>query len=398
MEKLKKPVSTCICFVLLPLWSIAQGGARINGLHGILRELYNEMMPLCGQLMGVGRGIAGFAALWYIANRVWRHLANAESIDFYPLFRPFAIGLCIAAFPAFIQLINGIMQPTVSATSDLVDNSNATIALLLQKREDALRDTDAWKLYVGASGQGDREEWYKYTNEGADPAGEGLLEGIGNDMKFAVMRNFYATRHSVKQWMSEILQIVYEAAALCLDTLRTFQLIVLAIIGPLVFGIAVFDGFQHTLAVWIARYLNVFLWLPIANILGALLGKIQEKMIELDFSQIESTGDTFFSEYDIAYLIFLIIGIVGYFTVPSIANYIIHAGGGSALTHKVTNILHTSSRKALSTTTAGATMVADALGDSYGRMSRSMAGHGHSSDYFQDGKGSYQRDRLGGDA
>src|SRR5690606_12189418 len=123
---------------------------------------------------------------------------------------------------------------------------------------------------------------------------------------------------------------------------------------PLVFGIAVFDGFQHTLAVWIARYLNVYLWLPIANLFGSLLGKIQEKMIELDFNRIQETGDTFFNQYDIAYLIFLIIGTVGYFTVPSMANYIIHAGGGSAFTQKVTNLLKASSRKVVSSTTSGA--------------------------------------------
>ena len=39
---------------------------------------------------------------------------------------------------------------------------------------------------------------------------------------------------------------LFEAAALCINTIRTFYLIVLAILGPLVFGIAVFDGFQHT--------------------------------------------------------------------------------------------------------------------------------------------------------
>ena len=51
---------------------------------------------------------------------------------------------------------------------------------------------------------------------------------------------------------------------LCINTLRTFSLIVLAILGPLVFGLAVFDGFGHTLTVWLARYINVFLWLPVA--------------------------------------------------------------------------------------------------------------------------------------
>ena len=51
-------------------------------------------------------------------------------------------------------------------------------------------------------------------------------------------------------------------------TIRTFQLIVLAILGPLVFGLSVFDGFQHSLRHWIARYINTFLWLPVANIFG----------------------------------------------------------------------------------------------------------------------------------
>jgi conjugative transposon TraJ protein len=140
--------------------------------------------------------------------------------------------------------------------------------------------------------------------------------------------------------MSEVLKLLYEAASLCIDTIRTFNLVVLAILGPLVFGIAVFDGFHHTFTAWLARYINIFLWLPVANIFGAITGKIQEKMIALDIQQVQDAGDTFFSSTDTAYLIFLIIGIVGYFTVPSVANYIVHAGGGNGLLYKVTNMMY----------------------------------------------------------
>src|SRR5690606_32308476 len=140
--------------------------------------------------------------------------------------------------------------------------------------------------------------------------------------RFAMAKASYNFRNSVKEWMSEVLRLLFEAAALCINTLRTFQLIVLAVLGPLVFAFAVVDGFQHTLTVWIARYINVFLWLPVANIFGSIIGKIQEKMLELDISQVQHSGDTFFSSTDTAYLVFLIIGIVGYFTVPSVANYI----------------------------------------------------------------------------
>lgn len=41
-----------------------------QNLHQILRDLYSEMMPLCGRMAGVARGLAGFGALFYIAYRV----------------------------------------------------------------------------------------------------------------------------------------------------------------------------------------------------------------------------------------------------------------------------------------------------------------------------------------
>lgn len=195
----------------------------------------------------------------------------------------------------------------------------------------------------------------------------------------------YNFRNSVKEWMSEVLRVLFEAAALCINTLRTFQMIVLSILGPLVFGIAVFDGFQHTLTVWIARYINIYLWLPVANIFGGIIGKIQENMLKLDISQINQTGDTFFSRTDMAYLIFLIIGIVGYFTVPSVANYIVHAGGGGALTQRVTSLFGSTSRSVVHTASSGAGMVMDTMGNMTNRMTQSMSSSGQSSPYFNDG-------------
>lgn len=402
MAKCRKAACMVAVGLIVPFMSHAQGMAdEMKGLHGVLDQLYEEMMPLCSQLIGVGQGIAGFAAIWYIASRIWRHIANAEPIDFYPLFRPFVIGFCVMIFPSVLGLINGVMKPTVTATAAMVEGSDKAIALLLQKKEEAIKKTDAWQMYVGESGSGDRDRWYKYTHDNADPSDEGMFEGIGNDIKFAMSKASYNFRNSVKEWMSEVLRVLFEAAALCIDTLRTFQLIVLAILGPLVFGIAVFDGFQHTLTVWIARYINIFLWLPVANIFGSIIGKIQEKMLELDISQVNDYGDTFFSRTDMAYLVFMIIGIIGYFTVPSVANYIVHAGGGGALGQKVTSLFSSSSSTVINTASSGAGMAMDAMGNAASRIFQSMSSSGTSSPYFNDNKGSssdYMGDKLKGNS
>jgi len=163
-------------------------------------------------------------------------------------------------------------------------------------------------MYVGADGDGDRDKWYKYTHpDDQTGKGEGMFASVGNDMKFAMAKASYNFRNTVKQWMSEILQVAYEAAALCINTVRTFYLIVLAILGPLVLGLSVFDGFQFTLNTWLAKYVNVFLWLPVANIFGTIIGKVQENML----------------------------------TVPAVAGYIINPGGGNSLMNKVTMLAST---------------------------------------------------------
>ncbi|PWT74953.1 MAG: conjugative transposon protein TraJ [Bacteroidetes bacterium] len=339
------------CF-FVPENIFAQAGVAgdVKGLQAVLDNVYYQMLPLCSSLIGVGRGIAGFAALFYIAYRVWRHIANAQPVDFYPLFRPFVIGFSILIFPSVIALINGVMQPTVSATSALVQNSDQAITTLLQQKQQAIQNSDFWKMYVGPDGAGDQNKWYQYTHPD-DPTGanQGFFDEIGNDIKFQMARMEYSLKNTIKEWMSEVLQVIYEAAALCINTIRTFYLIVLAILGPLVFGLSVFDGLHHSLTIWLARYINVFLWLPVANIFGGIIGKIQENMIALDINQIQAGGDTYFSSTDTAYLIFLIIGIIGYFTVPSVANYIVNAGGGNTLLYKVTNALHSTVRTAAST-------------------------------------------------
>ena len=85
---------------------------NFDNLHEILRSLYEEMMPLCADMAGVAKGIAGLGALFYVAYRVWQSLARAEPIDVFPMLRPFVIGLCIMFFPTVVLgTLNGVMSP-----------------------------------------------------------------------------------------------------------------------------------------------------------------------------------------------------------------------------------------------------------------------------------------------
>ena len=300
--------------------------ADIGGLQATLRQVYNTMIVHCSDLIGISSAIAGFGTLWYVAAHVWTRIAKAQPVEVEALYRPFGIGIAIALWPYVIALINGVMDPTVTGTAAIYTDANQGVATLLQQKEQALQQSTDWQMYVSPGGSGNLEKWEQFSGE----ADSGVFSGLSNRVKFEMAKAAYNLKNSVKVWLSEILQVLYEGAALCINTVRTFYLVILAILGPLAFAFSVYRGLEDSIIQWLSRYLHVFLWLPVANIFGSLIAQIQQEMIKLDIAQLSATGQTTFGATDAAYIIFLLMAIVGYFTVPSVTHYIIRSAGMGA--------------------------------------------------------------------
>jgi len=387
MSKYLPPLLLLSVALLVPTLGFCQSGLAqdLRGLHKVLADLKDEFKPMIGQLSGIGQAIAGFAATMYIGARIWKSIANAEAIDFYPLFRPFVLTFCILRFSMIIDVMEGLLSPTVTGTQAMVDNTNASIQKLMEKRRQQLDTSRAYQMYESNNGEGNKDLWMLYTQGGQD---NDDFFGIGSDIKFSMAKAYYNLKNWFKNLLSMLLEILYEAAALCINTIRTFNLVIMALIGPIVFGLAVFDGFQHTLTVYLARYVNFYMWLPIANILGALLGKVQEGMIKLDIAQISQYGDSFFTTADVGYIVFMIIGIVSYFTIPSISAMIINPGGGSPITSKIGGMGRSAVGMGVGMATGGAGMAAGMAADTFGDINTFMttgaSGAGTASDYFKD--------------
>ena len=97
--------------------------ANFDNLHQVLQNLYTDMMPLCSQMTGVAKGLAGLGALFYVAYRVWQSLARAEPVDVFPFLRPFALGLCIMFFPTLVLgTLNSVMSPIVKGTHTILES------------------------------------------------------------------------------------------------------------------------------------------------------------------------------------------------------------------------------------------------------------------------------------
>lgn len=301
---------------------------EFSNLHEVLRSLYDEMLPLSADMAAVAKGVSGLGALFYVAIKVWQALSRAEPIDMYPLLRPFALGLCIMFFPTIVLgTINAVLSPVVQGTHSILETQVLDLNDLQEKkdlleREAMLRNPETAYLISD-------EEFDKKLEElGWSPSDLATMSGM------YLERGMYSMEQSVKNSFRNLLEVLFQAAALVIDTIRTFFLIVLSILGPIAFAISVWDGFQSTLTQWLTRYVSVYLWLPVSDLFSSMLAKIQTLIIERDIemlvdpSYIPDTSNT-------VYIIFMIIGIVGYFTIPTVTGWVIQAGGAGNFTRNV---------------------------------------------------------------
>lgn len=314
-----------------------------ENLHQILHTLYQEMMPLCSNLTGVAKGIAGLGALFYVAAKVWQALARAEPIDVYPLLRPFAVGLCILFFPTFVLgTINTVLSPVVKGCHGMLETQTFDMNKYREQKDKL--EYEANKRNPETAYLVDKEEFDKKLDELGWSAGDLITMG-----GMYIDRAEYRMKQNIRKWFQELLELLFQSAGLVIDTIRTFFLIVLSILGPIAFAISVYDGFQSTLTQWITRYISVYMWLPVSDLFSSVLARIQVLMLTKD---IEAMSDPTFipDSSNTVYMVFLIIGIFGYFTIPTVANWIIMAGGVSG----ANRAMNTTAAKAGNVAAAGA--------------------------------------------
>lgn len=187
-----------------------------SNLHTILESLYNEMMPLCGDMLDVAKGLAGLGALFYVAVRVWQSLARAEPIDVYPLLRPFAIGICIMLFPTLVLgTMNTVLSPIVQGTHKMLEGQTMDMQQYREQkdrleREAMLRNPETAYLVSD-------EEFDRQLDElGWSP--DAMATRMGMYMEVGM----YNLEKNIRDAFRSLLELLFAAASLLIDTVRTF--------------------------------------------------------------------------------------------------------------------------------------------------------------------------------
>ncbi|PXY01843.1 hypothetical protein DF185_04120 [Marinifilum breve] len=285
-----------------------------NDFFSFTDALVNTGINHARILVDMARAIGGIAAFFYISKRIYEELIADNPISLLPLLRPFAFVLVLSFWGVFVNLLMVPTKGLATLSEAIYADKKHIVAQRLEEKQNAMLAADLPVFYENE--EKEAALWDKGIN---------ILLTSYNIMTGRAIRNqinFY-----IMDAVRQLLESVFEAIVYLIAFLRTIFCVLLVIFGPLVFALSIFDGFQDNYLQWIARFINVNLYLPIALLILALVQEVLIYMLEWEINQINSMLIYQPQLFYVTSLVVPICGIVGMSMVPKIASWIVQATG-----------------------------------------------------------------------
>ncbi|MBI9058349.1 MAG: hypothetical protein JEZ01_11325 [Labilibaculum sp.] len=265
-------------------------------------------------LVDMARAIGGIAAFFYISKRIYEELIADNPISLLPLLRPFAFVLVLSFWGVFVNLLMVPTKGLASLSESIYANKKQLVTHLLEEKQSAILASDLPTFYENE--EKEAALWDKGVNLLLTSYNIITGRAIQNQINFYIM-------DAIRQ----VLESLFEATVYLIAFLRTVFCVLLVIFGPLVFALSIFDGFQDNYLQWIARFINVNLYLPIALLILSLIQEVLIYMLEWEINQINSMLIYQPQMFYVSSMIVPVCGIIGMSMVPKIASWIVQASG-----------------------------------------------------------------------
>ena len=285
-----------------------------NEFFGFTDTLINSGIDHAHILVDMARAIGGIAAFFYISKRIYEQLIADNPVSILPLLRPFALVLVITFWGPFVNLLLAPTKGLTKLSEEVYADKKHIVQNRLNDKQQAILSTDLPSFYENEEKEADL--WDKGVNLILTTYNIISGRAIQNQINFYMMD---ATR--------QLLESFFEVLVYLIAFLRTVFCVLLVIFGPLVFALSIFDGFQDNYLQWIARFINVNLYLPIALLILSIVQEILIYVLEVEITQINSMLIYQPQMFFVSNLIVPVCGIIGMAMVPKIASWIVQASG-----------------------------------------------------------------------
>jgi len=107
----------------------------------------------------------------------------------------------------------------------------------------------------------------------------GFFKRLWAGVKGFVSGKVGSVLNNVGNIISALLSIIVKLVQYILLAVSSIYLIILGLIGPFVFALSLMPGFQNNITVWIARYIQISFWCPMAALIDYVNFKLKDAMM-----------------------------------------------------------------------------------------------------------------------
>ena len=307
--------------------------------YGMVTEVKRQVLSTDNNVvMTVASIVAAIFACFAIVS-ITKEIVIEQSGNNWKIWRPLAILVILPMFSNVVLFVDNVTTSIADAiwvgVSEDKDNYDAMYASLVAKVE-SVAGSDDWV----SSLQGALSSSVSVDGLTGDSnvAGEAYADHASNSNEDVPW--YKAIWSRITGWVSEIQGFYVKATGNILSVIVSFlmncvryilvgasgvYLMVIGILGPLVLSISLIPTFENTIWQWVARYIQVSMWIPLTSIVDFVNCKMRVAMIGT-FNQCST--ETMIT-FPIHQLLLNIIMLGMLFAVPSMANWIIQSTGAS---------------------------------------------------------------------
>ena len=324
-----------------PLAIVIEPGNTIEMMQGIFSSVVNSKIAAFASLAAM---IAGILAA-FVFLKIAHDYMQGQGMTFWSIARPLLILTCVCNFNALVVgpvhfvcnvFTDGVMAQTeFSAQQYVTDFGKSSGKLLVNNLKQAVTeagkagkeklDSPYFTVDQGATGL---RQFFQRANPTRSPVAKWISATISAFGKLAG-ETVNATLDTVEFFgletiLSTIFFFLYKLVIFGQQVYAYVYLIVLALLGPFAFAFAVLPSFGHGIQSWIARYIQIGLWVPVGQIVAFICYQIMSSCV--------TTGANFANGGGWITACATLVAILAILSVPKICSFIIDSTGtnGSA--------------------------------------------------------------------
>ena len=288
--------------------------------------------------LGAVMSIAAILAAMMAAAAVLKVASDyiqGQSVGVWQLVRPLVLLALVCQFNTLVlRPLNSIVN---IFTRDLTESVNISTQEYVSQWASNMAGVEAYALRASDDAQAAALE--ELANSDTGPIGK-FFAKIWEGIKKFVKNFFSVTSFGVGALIGAVLFLIVKILLFAQQVLCALYITIAGLIGPLIFALAILSGYSTGIRSWIARYIQIAMWVPI----GYIIMYINLQVGNVFLQNVSSLGGTDLST-EWFMIALQIVALVSIASVPKISAWVIESTGANDAHSSMSQPMRTVARK-----------------------------------------------------